>query len=113
MFPSDETFFVEENPERNRRRYRILLEEQYRIAYISNGAIDFHAVGTLTTEDRQEVVDIIKQVKDEEKRELERARSKSPSSPPPTPKSLPLPKHSRFSSKGLSKPTGIPRFPKR
>lgn len=104
------TFFVEENSERNQRRYRILLEEQYRIAYISNGAIDFHSVGTLTTEDRREVVEIIKQIKDEEKQELEKARKNTPSSPPPMPKGLPIPKGARYSSKG--KPTSMPHFPK-
>lgn len=73
----DETFFVDLDSERNRRRLQYFIEEQFRIAYASQGAISYHEVGVLTTEERQTLVNVIKKIKDEERKEMEEASGKS------------------------------------
>lgn len=75
----DVTFFVDLDSERNQRRLKQMIDEQYRIAYISQGSVSYHDVGTLTTEERQMVIETIKQIKEEEKQAAERATGKKSS----------------------------------
>lgn len=93
----DVTFFVDQDSERNQERYVNLIDEQYKIAYISQGAISFHDVGALSFEDRTILVDIIKEIKQKEKQQLEGNSNTSTGGPPlanPFPESL----KARFSS---------------
>jgi hypothetical protein len=55
----------------------MMVEEQYRIAYVSQGALAYHEVGTLTTEEREMIIDSIKKIKEEERRSAEKATGKS------------------------------------
>jgi len=54
-----------------------MINEQYRIAYISQGATSYHDISTMTTEEREAVIEAIKEIKEEEKQAAERATGKS------------------------------------
>ena len=103
----DVTFFVDQDGDRNQRRYKALLEEQFRIAYISQGAIDFYEVGCMPTEDRKFIVDVIIDIKNQEKESIDKATQKVPNSPAPRTSSQPQ----KFSS--LAKAHHKPNFPRR
>ena len=90
--------------ERNQRRYRALLDEQFRISYISQGAFNFFEVSCLTTEDRIALVEIIKNIKEEEAQQLRQARESQ---------SVPKPAMSRAPQRFSSRSPQIPRIPKR
>lgn len=89
MSPSDATFFVDPNSDRNLKKYRALLEDQYRIAYLSQGAFNFHEVGCLTTEDKEAIIEVIKSIKKQEEQQVKRATSQSPQNVAPSPLSKP------------------------
>ena len=107
------TFFVEVDAERNQRRYRTLLEEQYRIAYISQGAMSFFDAGCLSTEDRKAVVDIIVDIKKQEKAELEKARKGTGEYQPPNVNLSQIRTPSRFSSLNKNWSNPRPNLPRR
>lgn len=69
--------------------------------------MDFFGVGCLTTEDRVKLVDIIKNIKEEENQELKKPRqTEKPMARSPIARPSP---NQRFSSRN----TQIPHFPKR
>lgn len=69
----------------------------------------FNDVEMLTTEDRTAIVEIIKQIKEEEKRQIEKASGKSSSSPSPPPQ---MPQK-KFSSREVLQQFKPPSVPKR
>lgn len=103
----DETFFVDQDSDRNERRLHGLIEEQYRIAYISAGAMSYHEAEMLSFEEKNAVIDVIKKIKQEEKQQMERAQGKSSSSPPPQPS------QKKFSSREALQQFKPPSAPKR
>lgn len=107
MYRSAATFFVDLDSGRNERRYRILLEEQFRIAYVSGGAMTFNDAELLSTEDRTILVEIIKKIKKEEQEQIKKAQGKQNNAPQPPPNPQ------RFSSKNQNRPSRPPGAPKR
>ena len=113
MYHSVVIFFVDLDADRNQRRYHTLLEEQYRIAYISQGGLGFYDAACLSTEERKAIIDIIIDIKKQEKDQVDRATKGTRDYHPPNINLNTIKKPIRFSSLNKNWSNPRPNIPRR